>query len=106
MSAGAQPTQVTWAHEAQPLRYDVIRGNVADLAAGVGNTVDLGAVICLENDSPDADTTGFEDFEVPAPGQAFFYLYRGTQGSEAGPGSYGLGPSGGERIAGAGDCGS
>ncbi len=106
VSAGAQPTLVTWDHEAQPLRYDVIRGDVADLTSGGGNTVDLGGVVCLENDSPDADTTGFEDFEVPASGQAFFYLYRGTQGSEAGPGSYGLGPSGSERIAGAGDCGS
>ncbi len=104
VSAGAQPTQLTWAHEAQPLRYDVIRGDVADLTSGGGNTVDLGGVVCLENDSPDADTAGFEDFAVPAAGQAFFYMYRGSQGSEAGPGSYGPGSSGGERIASAGDC--
>jgi hypothetical protein len=38
--------------------------------------VDLGEVLCLENDSPDPDTAGNEDGETPQPGEAFFYLAR------------------------------
>jgi Tol biopolymer transport system component len=98
------PAAVAWTHNSGPLRYDAIRGDIASLADG-GATVDLGPVICLEDDSPDADTVGFEDTDQPVPGQAFFYLYRGTQGLLDGPGSYGAASDGRERLAGAGDCG-
>ncbi len=105
VSAGQQPTLISWDHEARPVRYDVIRGDVASLGFGGGGAVDLGAVVCVEDDSPDADTSGFEDGGTPAPGQAFFYAYRGTQGTEASPGSYGSGSGGGERVAAGEDCG-
>ena len=55
------PTTLRWVHESGPLRYDVIRGDVALLADGLAGTVDLGPVTCIEDDSPDADTIGFED---------------------------------------------
>jgi Tol biopolymer transport system component len=100
----ATPTLVTWDVEPQSLRYDVIRGDVADLQAGPANTVDLGPVVCLEDDSPDATTLGFEDPNEPAPGQAFFFLYRGSQGIDDGPGSWGQGSGDADRIAGAGSC--
>jgi hypothetical protein len=101
--SGAAPTALTWDYEPGPLRYDAIRGDLAALATGAG-TVDLGAVVCLEDDSPDAGTAGFEDPEDPAPGEGFFYMYRGSAGLSAGPGSYGASSEGLERSAGAGDC--
>ena len=72
--------------------------------AGTAETVDLGTVLCIENDSPDADTIGSEDSEAPDPGQAFFYVYRGTQGLLDGPGTYGSSSDCRERTAGGGDC--
>ncbi len=98
------PTLLTWDPEPGPLRYDVIRGDVAALAFDGAADVDLGAVACLEDDSPDTDTAGFEDPVDPAPGQAWFFVYRGSQGLSAGPGSYGRSSGGGERLAASGDC--
>lgn len=98
------PTLVSWDHEAGPIRYDVIRGDIASLSPGAGGTVDLGPVVCLEDDSPDADTRGFEDADQPSPGQSFFYMYRGTRGLNAGPGSWGQSSSGFERVPSSGAC--
>jgi Tol biopolymer transport system component len=98
------PTVVSWTVESGPLRYDVIRGNVAALGPLPGGGVDLGPVACLEDDSPDATTAGDGDPLAPGPGEAFFYLYRGTPGLQAGPGSYGTGSGGGERQPASGDC--
>lgn len=98
------PTVVSWTVEPKPRRYDVIRGDVANLAPGAGGTVDLGAVVCVENDSPDADTVGSDDPATPLPGQVFFFLHRGSQGLIDGPGSYGRGAGGGERMPAAGGC--
>lgn len=100
----ASPTVVSWDVEPSPVRYDVIRGDVANLEFGAGNTIDLGVVTCVEDDSPDADTVGDEDPAAPAPGQALFYLYRGSQGLLAGLGSYGQGSAGRERVATSGGC--
>ncbi len=98
------PTLVSWDSEPKPLRYDVIRGDMASVRAGASGTVDLGPVVCIEDDSPDTYTAGFEDPVQPPSGHAFFYLYRGTQGLFDGPGSWGQGSAGAERIAGAGAC--
>ncbi|GAB4373026.1 MAG: hypothetical protein Kow0062_09770 [Acidobacteriota bacterium] len=96
---GMVDTVVAWTPEAGPVRYDVIRGDVAQLGEG-----DLGPVVCVEDDSPDPDTVGYEDAENPSPGQAFFYVYRGTEGSAAGPGSWGRTSNGTERQPGSGSC--
>ncbi len=101
----AAPTVVAWTADARYRRYDVVRGDVAQLQES-GGAVDLGTLVCVEDDSPDVDTAGDEDPDVPAPGQAFFYLFRGTQGVAAGPDGYGFGSSGLERVAGGGDCGT
>jgi hypothetical protein len=103
ISPGEAPTLVSWDVESGPIRYDVIRGDVASLQFS-GGTVDLGTVVCLEDDSPDATAAGFEDTITPGLGQAFFYLYRGSQGIDAGPGSWGPASNGAERVAGAGSC--
>jgi Tol biopolymer transport system component len=98
------PTVLRWSVESGPVRYDAIRGNVANLRF-VGSTVDLGAVTCLENDSPDVTTAGFGDPDTPQPGQVFFFVTRGSVGVDAGPGSYGTSKDGRERVAGSGGCG-
>jgi hypothetical protein len=99
------PTSTTTTFEAEPgaLRFDVVRGQVASLSADATN-VFLGPVVCLENDSGDANTVGFPDPDTPGPGDVYFYLFRGSKGIAAGPGSFGMGSLNKTRLAGAGDC--
>jgi len=98
------PTVVRWDPLPWALSYDVIRGDVANLAAGGGGTVDLGAVVCIEDDSIDATTVGFEDPVQPSAGQVLFYLFRGYGGDLVGDLSWGQGSNGDERIPGGGSC--
>jgi Tol biopolymer transport system component len=103
-SGGSGPTVVEWEAEAGGLRYDVVRGDLAALAFdGIGG-VDLGPVICVEDESIDTNTIGDEDVLLPVPGQGFFYLHRATQGVDDGPGVYGAASDGSQRLAAAGDC--
>ena len=99
----ASPTYLTWDPDPQSVRYDVLRGDLADLSITSG-TVSLGGVTCVEDDSRDNRTLGSEDATQPAPGQGFFYLYRGTTGVPALAGSWGQGTGGLERVAGVGSC--
>jgi len=99
----ASPTVLSWDPDPQSKRFDVLRGNVANLSRDATNVL-LGAVACLEDDSPDNDTAGNEDLVDPLPGQAFFYLYRGTVGEPPVTGSYGLGTGNRERVATTGGC--
>jgi Tol biopolymer transport system component len=103
VSPGPGPTRVTWDVASGPATYDVIRGDVASLAIA-GSIVDLGEVLCLDDDSPDATTAEGADPDTPLPGQAFFYVLRGSMGRLAGPGSYGRGAGDRERVAGPGGC--
>jgi subtilisin family serine protease len=75
--------------------YDFIRGDL-DALTESWRGVDLGTVVCLEDDSPDADTTGNEDLEVPDLGEAFFYLARFN--AAPGAGSYGGSTQNRDRI--------
>jgi Tol biopolymer transport system component len=102
ISPHAAPTTVTFAPEPGLVRYDVIRGDLANLH-NAGSTVDLGAVACIENDSGDTTTVGYPDVVTPLPGQGFYYVFRGSMSIGTGPGSYGAGTAG-ERVAGSGDC--
>jgi Tol biopolymer transport system component len=101
--ADGDPTLVQWDPSPWALGYDVIRGDLASLAAGVGGTVDLGVVVCIEDDSSDAMTTADDSAEL-APGEGFFYLYRGDPGDLIGPGSWGEGMGGAERVPAGGEC--
>jgi subtilisin family serine protease len=66
--------------------WDFVRGDLSALSEDhLG--VDVGALTCLENDSPDPDTAGNEDTAIPAPGEGFFYLARFN--AAPGAGSYG-----------------
>ncbi len=68
-----QGTVVGWTAVDGALNYNVVRGNLADIVETPAE-LDLGTVWCVENGSLNENTTGWEDPEVPPPGQAFFYL--------------------------------
>ena len=73
-------TTLSWSSVPPGRSYDAIRGQVANLSLE-GLDLHLGPVVCLENDSSDTTTgSGAEaphaDADIPAPGEAFFYLVR------------------------------
>ncbi len=100
---GRRPDLLHWDPSPWALSYDVIRGDLAALASGLGGMVDLGTVTCLEDDSPDAMTI-IDDMDEPVSGQGFFYLYRGAPGDLIGPGSWGGATGGAERMPAGGSC--
>jgi subtilisin family serine protease len=82
--------------------YDFIRGDLSSLSESAAG-VNLGTVLCLENDSPDPDTIGGnEDTEMPSVGEAFFYL--GRFNSVAGAGQYGGSSQNRDRSSSIGGC--
>ncbi len=82
------------------MSYDVIRGQLGQIVE-TQVVIDLGTVVCIENDSPDASTQGWEDAALPNPGEAFFYLVEYYDGTYS---SYGTESAGNPRAPGAGDC--
>lgn len=93
-------TVLHWNFLGSRYRYDAARGKLRSLAFA-GDTVDLGLLVCIENDSTDLQTIGHEDPEVPEPGEAFFYVVRGVLAGV--PGAYGHSSDARERI-GIGGC--
>jgi len=95
-AAGGANTRLFY-ETANPLAdsYDFIRGDLSSLSESMTG-VELGSVVCVENDSPDADTTGDEDSTIPASGQGFFHLGRFNSGPW--PASYGGASSHRDRL--------
>jgi hypothetical protein len=93
-------TLLRWNFLGTAYRYDAARGDLASLGFA-GDSVDLGPLTCVEDDSPDLHTGGREDGEVPEPGRGFFYVARGVRAGVAG--AYGHSSDGRERV-GAGGC--
>lgn len=100
----SSPTVLRWEPDPRGVRYDVIRGDLANLAPGAG-TIELGPVVCLADSVTEPASTEIVDHETPSPGQGFFFLYRWSDGTPFDPGSWGQGTGGDERTAGAGECG-
>jgi hypothetical protein len=100
--AGGAATVVQW----QPLTgapdavYDVARGDLSNLAS-VPQGVDLGPLVCIEDNSPDTSTSGNVDTAVPPAGSGFFYVVRFNLGHTLG--EWGRGSAGGLRQ-GTGGC--
>jgi hypothetical protein len=88
------PAEVRFSPDPRGKAYDVIRGDLANLQAGAGDTVDLGPVVCLADDLP---VTATEDPATPGPGQGFFYLFRWAD-------DWGTASSGVPRFVASGDC--
>jgi hypothetical protein len=82
--------------------YDLASGDTKNLRMA-GGTVDLGTLECIANDAVIDDSSTFADTRVPAPGRAFFYVFR-DDAPDTGGGSYGRSSEGARRVAGAGDC--
>jgi hypothetical protein len=99
---GAAATRLEWepVGGAAGAVYDVARGDLASLAGGAEG-VDLGPLVCVEDDSVDRSTAGDEDTETPEPGEGFFYLVRFQLGFSTG--EWGRGSEEGVRN-GSGGC--
>jgi hypothetical protein len=93
-------TLARWSAVPGAQSYDVIRGALSSVAE-VGQVIGLGTVICIEDDSLDEDTSGWEDADLPNPGEAFFYLVEYYDGTSS---SYGTVSAGMPRAPGPGDC--
>lgn len=100
LEQGADGTLVSWSDTPAVHSYDVIRGDLAEVAAA-GVVISLGAVTCIENDSADESTLGGEDPELPVPGQAYFYLVEYFDGTSS---SYGTESADRPRAPASGDC--
>ncbi len=87
-------TELRWSFMATGISYDLIRGDVASLAA-VGAHVDLGAAICLQDNLPSVRFSC--DSAKPLVGQSYFYLVRPSTVS-----NYGWSSSLAPRLAGSG----
>jgi hypothetical protein len=79
-------TRLSWNAVAGATFYTVIRGNVRSLQLA-GDFIDLGAVSCVRPSSALTSTSGQEDDEIPARGEAFFYLASYNDGRDSGYGS-------------------
>ena len=96
-------TEVDWTEVLDASVYDLARGEVASLALIDEQTVDLGPLTCLEEDSAATDNLGDLDAQLPAPGRAFFYVFRDETAGSDGV-AWGADSEGRERMAGSGDC--
>jgi hypothetical protein len=92
-------TTISWSQVEGADSYDVIRGSVSNLAR-TGGAIDLGSVACLASAT---SGTSVQDPAAPAPGEAFFYLFRIRWATNRD--GYGRSSGGETRTPGAGDCG-
>jgi hypothetical protein len=97
---GGVGSVVTWEPVSGAQTYDVIRGNLSELAE-TPTVISLGAVTCIEDNSVDVSTSGWEDSAVPAPGHGFFYLVEYFDGTSS---SYGTESASKPRAPVVGDC--
>ncbi len=93
-------TLASWTEVPGAVSYDVIRGQLGQIVE-TQVVIDLGTVVCIENDSLDASTLGWEDAALPNPGEAFFYLVEYYDGTYS---SYGTESADKQRAPGSGDC--
>jgi hypothetical protein len=96
----ANGTLAMWTGVPGAQSYDVIRGQVGNITE-TDVSIELGDVVCIEADSVDETTAGWEDLEVPAPGEAFFYLVQYYDGADS---TYGSVSAGKPRVPGPGAC--
>jgi hypothetical protein len=70
---GSGCTELRWSFAGTNATYDVLRGDVSDLAE-MAASIDLGATTCVATNR--VEPRWGCDTQTPAPGQAFFYLVR------------------------------
>ena len=102
LSATQAGTLVSWSEVPSALSYDVISGRLGNITP-TNTVIDLGPVVCIEDESPDASTAGAEDPGLPEPGTAFFYLVEYYDGTTS---TFGTESASLPRAPGPGSCGS
>jgi hypothetical protein len=90
-------TSLRWNFLSAFMTFDLIRGDLGEVDAAAA-PVDLGGVLCLDENSFNLTSADNEDFAIPAAGEAFFYLLRPTGGD------YGPALDGRARVPASGDC--
>jgi hypothetical protein len=95
------PTVFRWQTLGPGVVYDVVRAGLAALQPA-GGDIDLGVVLCVENDSSDLSHRGLGDATDPAEGEAFVYLAR--QDPAGGGIGYGFSSAHLARLPASGDC--
>jgi len=98
---GSPATVASWSAVSGATAYDVVRGDLAALER-TGSQIDLGNLLCIEDDSADLTTTGFADSQSPVSRAGFFYLLRFTAGGT--PSDYGRSAAGLPRVPFSGGC--
>jgi hypothetical protein len=93
-------TLVDWNDVPGASYYNVIRGHLASIVE-TSEEIVLGTVVCVEAQTSSTDTRGIEDTEIPAPGEAFFYLVEYQDGLRSG---YGTETAPKPRAVASGDC--
>ncbi len=93
-------TVLDWSEVPGAFFYSVVRGDVRSLGE-TETSIDLGSVVCIETNSSAATTVGHEDGDLPAPGEAFFYLVAYNDGWES---SYGTDTAAKPRESSGGGC--
>lgn len=96
----AAGTAVAWDQVPGAIYYNVVRGNLADLAE-TDAAIELGSLTCVEAYSEDLSTAGNEELAIPEPGEAFFYLVEYNDGWRS---SYGTESAPKPRVATSGGC--
>lgn len=71
----ADCTEVRWTFTGSSVSYDLVRGNLGDLAEAA-SSIDLASTLCLAASHPAVQWTC--DGDVPAGGQGFYYLARAS----------------------------
>jgi hypothetical protein len=97
---GQGGTLVSWPAVTGAEFYDVIRGQLNNIRE-TSSEISLGPVACIEANSIDENTVGWEDQALPLPGQVFFYLAEYFDGSSS---TYGTESVGKPRVPSSGDC--
>jgi hypothetical protein len=93
-------TLLTWSNVEDAQHYNVCRGTLSNINE-TESIIDLGPVKCIEVRSLDRTTHGWEDLEMPEPGEAFFYLVEYDNGMRS---SYGTESALKPRVPNSGDC--
>jgi len=95
-------TVFSWSPVRDATLYDLARGNLSEIVAAY-EQVDLGHLVCIADDLTVTDSSAFPDPQIPAPGEAFFYLFR-DNGVDAAAGTFGTDGDGHPRVADPVEC--
>jgi len=91
---------LSWTAVEDALYYSVIRGHLSDIRE-TEPAIDLGSVLCAEARSLGETLIVSEAFDLPAPGNGFFYLVEFDDGTRS---SYGTESASKPRTPATGDC--